>query len=237
MATVLDIVNEAIIWAKESPITQDEYDNDRTKAAKAASARYTSVKRQVLHSYFWRIAERSIRLEPETITEAAADTLYSITLAGADSYVGDTFRLYKKEDGIYYVAPVFRYTRQFAKPEGLVRIRMMTDCYGDLIDSNVAGNYILSDEPEVYLTYTEDIGEEDINETLQGVIALALSTAIAHWLGQDDLARELNDRFITTWRLAKNADAQQDPSRIFQSTDWIDARVAQSANPYPNLLQ
>jgi len=241
MGRILDIVNAAIFEVGGSPITQEEYDNDKTKAAIAVSGNYLRVKRSVLFHYPWRIAERQIRLEPETLTEAEADARYGITLAGAVSYTGPSFRLFLKSvtDGIgtYYTAPVAQYTRQFLLPEYMVRIRLVSDSSGMLVDSTVRGEYVLANDSEVYLTYTEDLDEADIDETLGSVIALSLAATIAPYMGEDERQPYLKQQALTAWRLAKNADAQQSPNRVFQSVDWLEGRLYGSSNPYPFILQ
>jgi len=235
--TVLEIVNDALFEAKQSSVTQEEFDNDSNKSAIGSSARYGRIKRQVLASYPWKIAQRVIKIQAETITESAADTLYGITLAGAASYLGDTFRLYLKETGVYYVAPVNKHIRQYVIPEDSIRVRMVADVHDDIILSNVAGGYIFADESEVYLTYIHDIDEEDIDETLGNVISLALATSLSSWFGEADMTDALEGRFRRAWRLAKNLDAQQDSSRVLESVEWLERRTLNANNPYPNLLQ
>lgn len=96
MATILEIANEAANILGHSGITQTEYDNASNKLAKGLSQRYESAKDWVLGSYPWKDAIKSEKIDADTIAEAAADTKYSITLAGASEYKGDTFRLFEK---------------------------------------------------------------------------------------------------------------------------------------------
>ena len=89
-----------------------------------------------LGSYPWKDALKSEKIDADTIAEAAADTKYSITLSGASSYTGDTFRLFEKTSGVYYEAPAVKWTRQYTPDSSLVRLRLVTDVHGDLVASD-----------------------------------------------------------------------------------------------------
>lgn len=241
MSSVLEIVNQSILNVGESPITQEEYDEDLTKAAKVVSARYPSVKKEALRSYPWRIAERRIRIEADIITEEAANAFYGITIDHDSAlHQGDTFRLILKtandpidpgvtEGNVYYQAEASqKWTRQYTLPEDNLRIRYVSEIYGDLEFYDYFSDKIHADTAEIFLVYTADIDEQDMDESLASVVAYLLSIKIARFLAVDEDMEAIKVEYVHAFRQAKTLDAQQDASRHFYSTDWLERRLSGS---------
>lgn len=223
MATILGIANEAANILGHSAITQDNYDNDENKLAKGLSERYSAAKRWVLRSYPWKDALKIVKIDADTITEAAADALYSITLSGASSYTGDTFRLYQKTSSpsVYYQAPAGTWTRQYSPPADFVRLRLVADVYGDVIQADYKGKLILSDQETVYAVYTYDMAESDIEQELATVIAARLAWKTARFMGQQEDIPDIRAEYQEAHVLAKAWDAQQDSTRSLKTHDWL----------------
>ena len=225
MATILEIANEAANILGHSGITQTEYDNASNKLAKGLSQRYESAKDWVLGSYPWKDALKSEKIDADTIAEAAADTKYSITLSGASSYTGDTFRLFEKTSGVYYEAPAVKWIRQYTPDSSLVRLRLVTDLHGNLVSSDFERGLILSDEETIYAAYIYDLPETDMPYELGSVIAHYLAWKMARYMGQQEDIPDLRDEYLSCWRFARSWDAQQDSSRIFKSTEFLQEMV------------
>ena len=239
MASVLEIANDALIDVGESPVTQDEYDNQTTKGAKVVARRYERAKRQVLHSYHWKDAEKAVKVDADTILEAAADTKYGITIAGADSYLGANVNLYVTTTaGTYYEAPVYGHTRQFTPPGDIIRLKTVFDIWGQKIESDFRAGIIMATADSVYITYTADLQEASMDDSLSNAISLFLASKIANFLGAADEIPRLQNEYFTQWKLAKSFDAQQDSSRVLQATDWLEQRlgVGEYGANYPGNL-
>jgi len=240
MATILGIANNALIEVGESPVTQTEYDNLLTKGAKVVSTRYEACKNHVLRSYHWKDAEAAVKIEATTITETAADTKYSITLGGANSYLGTTANLYLKTAGspnIYYEAPVYGYVRNFTPPTDMIRLKMVLDINGQLEQSDYKSGVIVGNSDTIYIAYTKYLDEVSMDDTLADAVSLYLASKLARFLGAADEVDRLNSEYFTAWRLAKSFDAQQDSSRTLQASDWLSERLLAGATgaPYPSM--
>lgn len=237
MPTTISIVNQAILRVGEAIVTEGEYAAGSTKAARVIASLYAQCKEEVLKAYHWRAALVGAKLSPYELTEAAADTLYGITLAGAASYNGPTFRLRLNSAGTHYiVSPVIKFDFQYAIPDDCVRIRMATDEYGDLIQYDVAGAYVQSSENPVYLFYTSALADTELPSDIAHLIALRVAWAACAYLGASDILPDIRAEYGVMLRGAKNLDAQQDASRSFDSGDWLIQRLRGSVGaPYPGL--
>ena len=235
MSTIISIVNQAIIRVGEGIVTQTQYTNRSTKAAYVMAELYDQAKQEVLKGYPWRIAQETVRIEPDELTEAEADAAFGITLAGASLYTGDTYKLVLKEAGIYYVAPIIKFSYRYSLPEDLVRVKMVTDISGSLIQYDIQGQYILSDDLFIYLHYTKDIDESLMDFNLTNLVSLRLAWMACSYLGASEQLSDIRSEFILSLRNSKNLDAQQDASRVFQSTDWLDQRLSTYQPPYEGL--
>ena len=231
MATILEIANEAANILGHSGITQTEYDTASNKLAKGLSQRYESAKDWVLGSYPWKDSLKTEKIDADTITESAADTKYSITLSGASEHIGDTFRLFQKSSGVYYEAPPVKWTRQYTPDSSLVRLRLVTDVHGNLISSDFERGVILSDEATIYAAYIYDIPEANLPYEICSVIAHYLAWKMARYMGQQEDIDDLRDEYLSCWRFARSWDAQQDSSRIFKSTEFLEEMVYGNASP------
>jgi hypothetical protein len=225
MATILEIANEAANILGHSGITQTEYDNASNKLAKGLSQRYESARDWVLGSYPWKDALKTEKIDADTIAEAAADTKYSITLSGASSYTGDTFRLFEKTPGVYYEAPAVKWIRQYTPDSSLLRLRLVTDLHGNLVSTDFQRGLILSDEATIYAAYIYNLPEADIPYEISSVIAHYLAWKMARYMGQQEDIADLRDEYLSCWRFARSWDAQQDSSRVFKSTEFLQEMV------------
>jgi hypothetical protein len=237
MSTIIEIVNDALMELGESPISEEMFENATNRGARVMASRYARAKSQVLYSYFWKNADKVVKVSPVTITEAAADLKYNITLAGANSYLGATANLYWASAGVYYEAPIYRYNRSFDMPSDLVRVKLVVDINGRLESYDYSGGQVQADSEAIYVLYTANIPESLIDEKLAYAISLKLALLSATFLGASDKLDNLEVKYNREWRLAKSFDAQQDSARGLHSVDWLEERLGgHDESPYPGLI-
>lgn len=221
MSTLLDIINRAVIKVGESPVTLDEFDEASTKVAKAMAQIYPMAKSHILRNYPWKAATKYSKLTPYTRTAAQILSTYGTDLTGLTFAEAANARFYVETDPVFYVALDYRFSRSFALPSDLLRTQLLTDQYCGISPYSISGQYAHADDSSIYIRYTADIPETELDDSLADVLAAYLAKECIFFLGDKEQKPALDAEFYAAWRIAKSLDAQQDASRLFVSADWL----------------
>jgi len=242
MSTLLEIVNKAVIKVGESTITQNEFDNKLTKVAKVMSEAYVQAKSHLLRSYNWMISSKYARLEAYTQTVAEIQATYGIDLTGktSEEIAEARFLVTEGDPDVFYVILDYRFNRSFALPTDHINTLLVTDISNYLWSYMQTGKYIHSDCDAIYLQYTHDVLETDLDESIVDALAAYLAKETIIWLGDKEEKPRLDNEYLIAWRFAKSMDAQQNGSRSMEAVDWIgESRgggLHNGRTPYPQLI-